>query len=170
MSGKCGNKGVEDPRLKAYHLLPPEKGPQVDLLVALRPHRRCFSNSKSKRTRLLRVLFLQVECVCSRRCRFSGSRSTTVSFLHSRYSLCWRPANLVVRVAALGQRAHLKRMCMQTTSQITLKVGEGQNVLCVGKQVYRDGPILLLLRQLQMKFAGARGLLLGVVLGQLKRY
>jgi len=26
---KSGNKGIKDPRLRAYHLLPPAQGPQV---------------------------------------------------------------------------------------------------------------------------------------------
>ena len=30
---KSGNKGVKDPRLRAYHLLPPAQGPQVNLRV-----------------------------------------------------------------------------------------------------------------------------------------
>ena len=32
MASKGANKGINDPRLKAYHLLPPDKGVQVCML------------------------------------------------------------------------------------------------------------------------------------------
>jgi hypothetical protein len=33
MAAASTSKGVNDPRLKPYHLLPPEKGPQVRVCV-----------------------------------------------------------------------------------------------------------------------------------------
>ena len=33
MASKGASKGVKDPRLRAYHLLPPAQGPQVNLRV-----------------------------------------------------------------------------------------------------------------------------------------
>ena len=41
-ASKGASKGVKDPRLKPYHLLPPDKGPQVGVCVhGAATRRRC---------------------------------------------------------------------------------------------------------------------------------
>jgi len=110
------SKGVNDPRLKPYHLLPPEKGPQVRVCV----------RERSGRARVRRGTLCRLRSIPARG-RVQTFRSEVMDLR------CLRDVQMTIFRLTLDEDVFnsLKR-----AGDVSFKMGaDGQHILRVGKQV-----------------------------------